>query len=362
MTERGAPYLAFVSGSLTYDCRPCGRCCRGLGIADDPDHLRASPELQKLAPFVADVTTKLPLVTIYTYGDGCRYLANDNLCSLHRDAGPDAKPLICRLFPFSKLVDLDGLWVVLPHHLCPWTAAGDEPSELSDHAAVLATLDDGLLGRLTPLVMVPRTPLAVERRRRLEESIREGSTLDVAPLDAIAEMDRRQADGHGPTVQPPEDAELWLDMLRCAGEPQALPVPMARLFVAALPAMRIHLAPRMPLEAIPTALRSFELCIRSLAELHLGVLSGEDLLLLLDRRVPLLTLMAYAGQPLPDVGDVDAGPWDLQPIMAKLEKRRGEALGEAVLAVLRGYEQGALTVMMQLGEILAPALGPTEMH
>lgn len=360
MTKRDAPYMAFASGSVTYDCAPCGRCCCGLGIADQPDHLRSSPALCQLAPFVADVTPDLPLVTIYTYGDGCRYLANDNLCSLHRDAGPQAKPHICRLFPFSKLIDLDGLWVVLPHHLCPWTAAGNEGSQLSDHDAVLAELDGGLLDRLEPLVMIPRTTIPAENRRHLEESIRDRLNLDMTPQAALIDMDLMQSEICGSTVQPPDDAELWFDMLRCAGEPQLLQPPVARLFVAALPAMRIHLAPRLPLEAIPVALRAFELCARSLAELHMGALTGEDLLLLLDRRVPLLTLMAYAGQPLPDVSGLEADTSGLELIIVALEKHQGQMLGEALLAVLRGYEQGALTTMMQLGEILAPALGPAE--
>ena len=58
----------------------------------------------------------------FAYFDGFYTTAtgDDNLCDIHRERGAAAKPRICRLFPFSKLADIDGLWTVLPHHRCPW--------------------------------------------------------------------------------------------------------------------------------------------------------------------------------------------------------------------------------------------------
>jgi hypothetical protein len=351
------PYLAFASGSLTYECSRCVRCCCGLGLADDPDHLADSPELLRLAPFVADDTPGLPLQTMHTYADGCRHLALDNLCRLHRDGGPAAKPLICRLFPFSKLADVGGLYTILPHHLCPWTAnPGTTPSSLSDHDAVLADLDGALLDRVSPLVMTPVTAIEPTSRLSLEEALRDILSLDLEARDAIAATAERQADLAGPVRPEPDDDDLWLDMLRCAGEPPPLPASLQRLFVAALPAMRIHLTPRVPLDAVPTALSAFELWLRSLAELGRTSWTGEDLLLLLGRRAPLLALLAYAEHPLPPLEPGNGLPQEILPVIDELNRQSGKAVAEALLPALRVFERGALTAMLHVGELLTDAL------
>lgn len=344
-----ATYLAFASGALTYDCAPCARCCRGLGFADVPEHAAASPALARLAPFVAPPRGGDPLVSFFTYADGCRYLADDQVCDLHRRFGAAAKPAICRLFPFSRLVDLDGLWTVLPHAACPWLAS---PSGVADprsaHADVLAELGPVLARGASPEVIPSVTALPPAERRALEEHLRDLAAE--GGVDAVlAAQARAQSDLAG-AVLPTPPLELWLDLLRSAGEPPPLSPDNDRLLCATLPSLRVLLAPHLPLAVIPSALAAFSLWLRTASELGQRRYTGTDVLHLFEAARPLLRVLAYAGEPL---------PWGRAPLPPMLEQARSsvggaddEPLGELLLRFFRADQQGVLSILMQLGEAL----------
>src|SRR5688572_23720227 len=141
MSPPGSPelFFAFADGAITFDCAPCGRCCKSVGTGIDRAQLETSEDLQRMLVFLDPAGTTRPLVSVFTFADGCRQLTPDNLCDLHRRGGPQAKPRICRLFPFSRLVDLDGMWTLLPQGHCPWVGSA-APAAFSRHSALLEEL------------------------------------------------------------------------------------------------------------------------------------------------------------------------------------------------------------------------------
>jgi hypothetical protein len=338
-------YLAFTSGSITYDCAPCGRCCRGLGFADDLAHVSSSASLRRVAAFAADRDPPAVLRSFHTYADGCRFQGDDNGCDLHRHGGPEAKPRICRLFPFSRIVDVEGLWVVLPQASCPWTAGQDSP--YSRHADILHDLPPALLASLTPGRLNVRTSLSPEARLALEERLRDAVAVTTSAAEALSVMARGQGDV---TLAAPE---MWIDLLRTAGEPASLSPRMTRLFITALPILRIELLGVLPLEAIPTALRAFELWLRASAELGARELTGADLQHLLSQALPLLRVLLHAPAPVPRVPEVfmdDEHP--RHPLWRALANRPGMPLGAAVLELLREHRLGPVSLLAQLGRDL----------
>jgi hypothetical protein len=347
-------YLAFASGALTYDCAPCARCCRGLGFADVADHAKTSPSLARLAAFAAAPRPGDPLVGFFTYADGCRYLSDDRACEVHRRLGAGAKPAICRLFPFSRLVDLDGLWTLLPHGACPWQAAPPGVADSrSAHAGVLAELGPVLARGASPELVPSVTTLAPDERRVLEERLRDLPWLDDVDRLLVAQAEL-QHELVGPVLARPP-LEVWLDLLRSAGEPPALEPENDRILCATLPALRVLLAPHLPLAVIPAGLAAFSLWLRTASELGRRVFTGADVLHLFEAARPLLRVLAYAGEPL---------PWGRAPLPPMLEQARSsvggtddEPLGELLLRFFRADQQGVLSILMQLGEAL-PAWEP----
>ncbi len=345
-------FLAFASGSISYSCAPCGRCCRGLGMASELSHLHASPELTLLAPFAAPREAGDPLQSLYTFADGCRFLSADNACALHYRSGPAAKPRICRLFPFSRLHEVDGLWVLLPHGSCPWQAAEHPPSPQSLHETVLADLNPLLAQGLTPKSLDVLTPMPANDRLRLETAIRDQLDLMSDVQHALASMDDTQGQLTG-AYPPPSDLDVWLDLLRCAGEPPPLSQKNGRLLIAALPALRVSALGAVPLVAAPLLIRGFVLWLRATAELGLRTFTGEDILHLFAHATPLLRLLCCANQPIPELpATLWAPDAPFAEIWRAIGANIGRPLGPALLKLARGDKLGPLSIFAALGRQL----------
>ncbi|MSP62130.1 MAG: hypothetical protein EXR72_17705 [Myxococcales bacterium] len=120
LAPSGELYFPFLDGSLGYDCVRCGsRCCHGSGFGVGRSQL--VPLLLRrpaLAPFVrasGAVATVLDLTD-----EGCWFLRGDGRCGIEVEDGRDAKPSVCRLFPFTRLHRIGEVTVVEPHLLlCP---------------------------------------------------------------------------------------------------------------------------------------------------------------------------------------------------------------------------------------------------
>ncbi len=147
-------YFTFPDRGLTYDCRGCGACCRGLGIGVDA----TAGELERLvaaqpaiAPFVRRRGAAL---TVFNPRDRCWFLDDGGLCQLETDGGREAKPASCRLFPFNRVFRVGSMTVVNYNSvICPLRAApdGDGIPWADVRAEIEAVRDPALVGTALPV-------------------------------------------------------------------------------------------------------------------------------------------------------------------------------------------------------------------
>lgn len=360
MTRPSDVYLAFASGAVTYDCAPCGRCCRDHGLADDLVRIGRSSAAPML-PWLNAGATDMALATVSTFADGCRFLADDHLCDIHRHHGAQAKPRICRLFPYSRLEVIDDLWTLLPQTTCPWRACAEGDSDQSAHGPILRELDNDthdLLSAMRPLRRSAVTPLPPQTRRAMEEHIRDALVDNLADMDGAAARQLSclrsiQSRHAGTPLDAPQDPLIWLDLLRSAGEPAPLAPAIERLLAVAMPALRARLVSATALPLIPNTLAAFALWLRCLAELPAFAGNGENMLHVFEGALPLVRLMAMADLALPQFPSQAPDPI-LATIWPSLCARAGEPIGEAVVAATQPYERGALPLISAVGALLGP--------
>lgn len=138
-------YLAFIDGSLSYDCRTCGaQCCRGHGYNLDAERevsLHLATE-SRVRFFIDPCDAAANHYHVRNASPGCFFLSQQNLCSLEIRQGYAAKPGTCRLFPFNNIITCGDYLVVQPHpSLCPLEVAPpDALSAHSNHQAVISGL------------------------------------------------------------------------------------------------------------------------------------------------------------------------------------------------------------------------------
>ncbi len=100
---------------IRYSCQGCGRCCSGWSVGmteedyahvKDTDWQSLHPELAKKELFFhrekefATGTSAYPHYTAPTAQGSCPFLV-DNLCFIHSHLGEAAKPISCRIFPYT---------------------------------------------------------------------------------------------------------------------------------------------------------------------------------------------------------------------------------------------------------------------
>lgn len=89
--------------SQAWDCRSCTNCCRELVVhltIEDRQRIDKQQWSDKLdiAPYVKHATGT---VLNHVPGGGCVFLRDDGKCRIHAEFGMDAKPLACRIYPFT---------------------------------------------------------------------------------------------------------------------------------------------------------------------------------------------------------------------------------------------------------------------
>ena len=93
-----------------FTCLQCGDCCRSWEIALSEEEVRRIGSLDWAAAGLSPVAE--PTVRVSDNGvsfsvlarrpDGaCVFLTEDDACALHRHFGEAAKPLMCRMYPFT---------------------------------------------------------------------------------------------------------------------------------------------------------------------------------------------------------------------------------------------------------------------
>jgi len=149
-----------------FECRICGECCRdGQKVWLNPADmerlafhlgLEGPDELKERRIIVFDagehgILRPRLLFPPGPAGASCRFLINDldesgrlwGRCSLH---GKEAKPLVCRLAPLSREIDLDDgreKWIEIPPVIgCPgW---GDSPPPTEGRSLPTPELEPGI--------------------------------------------------------------------------------------------------------------------------------------------------------------------------------------------------------------------------
>ncbi len=114
----GRIYFPFADGAFGYDCRECGgKCCTGFGFGYKTEEyerlVERYPTLVYFArPYVAGVVG-------LNYQPRCFFQRDTGACAIHEECGFDAKPVVCRTFPVTKLLLAGSVLVPNVHFLCP---------------------------------------------------------------------------------------------------------------------------------------------------------------------------------------------------------------------------------------------------
>ena len=123
--------IHFVPG-LRFSCTGCGKCCHNdwdLPVTKTKAESIGQTDLFKQKVREGYLPLQLVSDDLYILGSrpdgGCVFLDGE-LCEIHRDIGPDAKPLTCQLFPLNLVRAPDGYHVSLSF-ACPAVLAGVGP-------------------------------------------------------------------------------------------------------------------------------------------------------------------------------------------------------------------------------------------
>src|SRR5512137_640415 len=164
-------FFTFPDGSLDFDCAACGgACCRGHGFggARNPalaDFLRAHPSLD----LIVDPADRDD-VNLATTRTGCPLQDADGRCTYHLERGLEAKPTICRLFPFNLVRQIGETLFVAPHHLCPFElvvppAPGEVQGSHRELRRMLGAMESEIVSMRKDLPL-PLDAVAAVRRER----------------------------------------------------------------------------------------------------------------------------------------------------------------------------------------------------
>jgi Fe-S-cluster containining protein len=118
-----------IPDDIRYNCTGCGRCCTGWAVGlTEADYSRVKdidwgslyPQLKGKELFThrekeyAEGLSQYPHHTKTAESGGCSFLI-DNLCVIHSTLGEDAKPGMCKLFPYTFVPTPSGIFVGVSH-------------------------------------------------------------------------------------------------------------------------------------------------------------------------------------------------------------------------------------------------------
>ena len=206
-TEDRIEVLRMAEGSA-FACQSCNRCCSEQhllgplsraerdvileGFTALDDHAGSDPS--NFIPLPTGAAE--PVYLLRPRDRRCSYLGPDRLCRVHKELGEEAKPAVCRMFPFRAVHTPTG-WDVGMSLSCPTVAAGRGPDpkpEVRGTLEVLRTVSKQL--EVPPVVpLVPGIsvawPVYQEWQSEALAGLKDESTDPaVAWLEAIAGFSR----------------------------------------------------------------------------------------------------------------------------------------------------------------------------
>jgi Fe-S-cluster containining protein len=111
--------VVFVAPGTRWACHCCGECCKGWSVSlsrsdierlDACDFAARDPQRFGGGYYVEayDEITGATRPRLRHVGERCIFLDEDERCYIHKTVGPEAKPAICRGFPFRFVALPDG--------------------------------------------------------------------------------------------------------------------------------------------------------------------------------------------------------------------------------------------------------------
>lgn len=130
------------SPGQNFECSHCTKCCRGWRISVDEAtraQLEATPHSVHLQTIQGRSYIRRGA------DDACAFLTDENLCQLHLQSGPEAKPWGCQVFPFRLVRTPDGVYVGISLYCSsaqqnrgrPLSEYADELERLAQHLPVV---------------------------------------------------------------------------------------------------------------------------------------------------------------------------------------------------------------------------------
>jgi lysine-N-methylase len=124
-----------------WDCQGCSACCRHYHVSVSDDERKRieaqgwekEPDLQGVPYFIRDKgwLSKAAYRLNHRPDGACVFLGPDNRCRIHNRHGSAAKPLACRIYPYT-LVPAGDHWKLGLRFACP-SAAENLGKPLSEH-------------------------------------------------------------------------------------------------------------------------------------------------------------------------------------------------------------------------------------
>ena len=196
-----------------FSCVACGTSCRSLQLGPllpaDVDRLLALdwPERDPQQYFVDQFDEPLDPgpalaagrdVFLRRSAGGCHFLRADNLCDIHARFGAEAKPLICRMFPYQYRATPRGIAVAMRFGECMSAPAALGGARVAEQGGDLEKMLDqhGPMPLVPPLVWLDgETLLAFEEYEELERKLLAAPTrpLEVRAAPFAAEVFRTLA-------------------------------------------------------------------------------------------------------------------------------------------------------------------------
>ena len=171
------------SGAVRYRCRNTGKCCRSFRVGVDP---RTRGAIEARAGALGGYRDRalfepgeegsfLNHAFLARRGDDCVFLRPDVLCDLHAEFGEEAKPLVCRQYPFEAVGTPRGTSVGLLYS-CPSAVRTlreeDRFERLADPSGFQPPPVTKKVPADYPLLLAPGRPVSWEGFWRIEDWLR----------------------------------------------------------------------------------------------------------------------------------------------------------------------------------------------
>jgi Fe-S-cluster containining protein len=184
MPDASLPIVMPAVQDQSWDCHSCTRCCRELVVhLMDADKERIDDQGWGSRLDVPPYVLAGRQWALNKGDDGaCVFLADDGKCRIHSEYGFDAKPLACRMYPFT-LTPIGGTWQAAWRFDCP-SVARSHGAPVGRHRTTLSRLRREMPGP------VPASPSEVELKRKRSASDREVNTITEKLSDWLGDNDR----------------------------------------------------------------------------------------------------------------------------------------------------------------------------